>query len=242
MRRSRLAAVGRLGALLALAALVDGCAHRPSSIWHRIAAGETLSRIAVHYRVSIDEIVAANGIRDPNAITAGGLLLIPEGEPRRPGRTPSLSIGVAAAGVAGELPGAVLAWPVRGPISSPFGVREGRLHQGVDLRVPDGTPVRAADDGEVIYAGRGLRGYGHLVVLRHLGDLSTVYAHNSSILVAERQQVLRGQPIALSGHSGRATAPHLHFEVRRGPHAVDPQPLLTPVVDEGSPLTRFEAP
>jgi murein DD-endopeptidase MepM/ murein hydrolase activator NlpD len=120
----------------------------------------------------------------------------------------------------------LLAWPVRAAITSPFGPRDGRAHEGLDLAVPDGTPVVAAADGQVSYASSKMRGYGHAVIVRHAGGIETLYAHNQELLVAEGAAVRRGQLIARSGHSGRVTAPHLHFEVRKDGRAVDPVPLL----------------
>ena len=111
-------------------------------------------------------------------------------------------------------------WPlatVRIVIGSPFGTRDGRPHEGIDLPAPVGTPVFAAADGQVAYAGNGIRGYGNLVVIKHAGDLLTVYAHNSLLLVTQGQPVRAGDRIALVGQSGRATGPHLHFEVRYRP-------------------------
>lgn len=106
-------------------------------------------------------------------------------------------------------------WPVEGEISSLYGVRRGRRHDGVDLRSPRGTPVRAADDGEVVYSKR-LRGYGNLILLKHGDGFFTVYAHNAVNLVKKGAQVKRGQMISKVGSTGRATGPHLHFEVREG--------------------------
>jgi murein DD-endopeptidase MepM/ murein hydrolase activator NlpD len=112
--------------------------------------------------------------------------------------------------------------PVDGPLSSPFGRRDGRPHEGIDLAVAEDTPVRAACDGVVTYAGSKLRGYGNLVIVRHAGELTTVYAHNHQLLVHEGDTVARGQVIARSGQTGRVTAPHLHFEVRKDSIARDP--------------------
>ncbi len=117
-----------------------------------------------------------------------------------------------------------LVWPVDGPLSSPFGAHDGRNHEheGIDLAVAEDTPVRAACDGVVAYAGNGLRGYGNLVILQHAGALATVYAHNHVLLVHPGEPVARGQIIARSGATGHVTAPHLHFEVRKGSIARDP--------------------
>ncbi len=114
-----------------------------------------------------------------------------------------------------------LAWPVSGPVTSGYGTRWGRMHEGVDIAVPEGTPVHAAAAGTVIYAGW-MEGYGNLAVIDHGGSLSTAYAHNSSLLVGIGQTVAAGDTIALSGSTGHSTGPHVHFEVRLGGAAVDP--------------------
>ncbi len=120
-------------------------------------------------------------------------------------------------------------WPVEGPLVSPFGIRfEGLkpdLHRGVDISVPDGTAVRAMWEGRVRFAGS-MSGYGQVVWIDHRRRVMTVYAHLSAIRVVEGEEVDGGQVIALSGHSGNATGPHLHFEVWRHGREVDPVPLL----------------
>jgi murein DD-endopeptidase MepM/ murein hydrolase activator NlpD len=118
-------------------------------------------------------------------------------------------------------------WPLRNiEISSQYGERGRRFHQGVDLRAPIGTPVEAASDGEVVYVGSKIRGYGRMVVLRHRDGYHTVYAHHSKNRVRLNQKVKAGQVIALSGRSGHASGPHLHFELRRGARSIDPEYAL----------------
>ena len=123
---------------------------------------------------------------------------------------------------------ASMLWPVEGTLSSPFGRREGRAHDGIDLAVAEDTPVRAACDGVVAYAGNGLRGYGNVVIVRHAGGLATLYAHNHELEVRVGDVVARGQIIARSGQTGHVTAPHVHFEVRLGSIARDPLGYLPP--------------
>jgi murein DD-endopeptidase MepM/ murein hydrolase activator NlpD len=122
---------------------------------------------------------------------------------------------------------AAMLWPVEGPLSSPFGPRDGRVHDGIDVAVAEDTPVRAACDGVVAYAGNGLRGYGNVVIVQHAGALATVYAHNRALDVRQGDLVTRGQVIARSGQTGHATAPHLHFEVRKDSIARDPLGYLS---------------
>lgn len=115
----------------------------------------------------------------------------------------------------------VLGWPVSGPVTSGFGSRWGRMHEGIDIAVAEGTPVRAAAAGSVIYAGW-MSGYGNLVVVDHANGLSTAYAHNSSVAVAVGQSVAAGEIVSYSGNTGNSTGPHVHFEVRVNGSAVDP--------------------
>lgn len=117
--------------------------------------------------------------------------------------------------------GAGFIWPVNAPITSPFGWRWGRMHEGVDLGAAYGTPIAAAAAGVVIYAGwEG--GYGNLVVIDHGGGLATAYGHQSRIAVSVGQSVGQGQTIGYVGSTGHSTGPHLHFEVRVNGQAVDP--------------------
>ena len=118
-----------------------------------------------------------------------------------------------------------LIWPVNGSVSSPFGTRWGRLHAGVDIPVPIGTPVRASASGRVIIAGP-TGGYGNYVCVQHSGSMSTCNGHNNSLNVSQGQSVRQGQVIAQSGNTGNSTGPHVHFEVRIGGSPVDPMGYL----------------
>ena len=112
-------------------------------------------------------------------------------------------------------------WPVSGPVVSGFGMRWGRMHEGIDIAAGMGTPIHAAASGTVIHAGW-LGGYGNLVVLDHGDGLATAYAHASAILVVVGQSVSQGETVSLVGSTGHSTGPHLHFEVRVNGVAVDP--------------------
>ncbi len=114
-----------------------------------------------------------------------------------------------------------LIWPANGSVSSPFGMRWGRLHAGIDMPLAEGTPLRAADGGTVAIAGW-VGGYGNYTCVQHSGSLSTCYGHQSSIGVSVGQSVSQGQVIGNSGNTGNSTGPHLHFEVRVGGNPVDP--------------------
>ena len=112
-------------------------------------------------------------------------------------------------------------WPVNGPVVSGYGMRWGRLHEGIDISASSGTPIWAAASGTVIHAGW-LGGYGNLVVVDHGDGLATAYAHASAILVGVGQQVSQGETLSLVGSTGNSSGPHLHFEVRVNGVAVDP--------------------
>ncbi|HVI35725.1 MAG TPA: peptidoglycan DD-metalloendopeptidase family protein, partial [Gaiellales bacterium] len=118
-----------------------------------------------------------------------------------------------------------LIWPVNGPIVSPFGMRWGRLHAGVDIAVPSGTPVHAAKSGKVLIAGW-VSGYGNYTCIGHGGGLSTCYGHQASIGVSVGQSVSQGQVIGISDCTGHCFGPHVHFETRINGAPVNPMGYL----------------
>ena len=121
----------------------------------------------------------------------------------------------------GQASAAGFVWPVHGVLTSSFGWRWGRMHEGIDLAVPSGTPVVASAAGTVIVAGW-MGGYGNLVVIDHGNGLATAYGHNTSVAVSYGQTVAQGQLISYSGSTGHSTGPHVHFEVRVNGAPVDP--------------------
>lgn len=133
-------------------------------------------------------------------------------------RNAQASAGSTGSGV---LSAAGFIWPVNGTVTSGYGWRWGRLHEGVDIAAPSGTPIWAAAAGTVIYAGW-LGGYGNLVVVDHGNGLATAYAHASAVLVSVGQSVGQGETVSLVGSTGNSSGPHLHFEVRVNGSAVDP--------------------
>ena len=221
--------------LLLLAALViglgTGCAGalngRPGVI-HHVAKGENLYRIGLRYGVPAKEIARVNGIRDVTELKVGQRLFIPKGGGKRPANVsakrgatdPRLSGNTAEARRRAnqsrkEQTSLDFKWPVRGKLSSKFGRRWGRNHEGIDISAPTGTPIFASESGRVTFAGR-QGGYGNVVIVKHAGRFKTLYAHASRIHVRKGQFVERGQKIAEVGSTGRSTAPHLHFEIVRG--------------------------
>ena len=118
-------------------------------------------------------------------------------------------------------------WPVRGRLIVGFGPRKGGFHNdGINIAAPEGTPVLAAENGVVVYAGNQLQGFGNMVLVKHSGGWMTAYAHNSKLLVRRGDTVRRGQKISQVGSSGSVSRPQLHFELRRGDRAVDPRRYL----------------
>lgn len=119
-------------------------------------------------------------------------------------------------------------WPVKARVIAGFGPRpNGQQNDGINLAVPEGTPVKAAEDGVVAYAGSELKGYGNLVLVRHSNGYVTAYAHAKELMVKRGDPIKRGQVIAKSGQTGNVDAPQLHFEIRKGPAPMDPMPMLS---------------
>jgi murein DD-endopeptidase MepM/ murein hydrolase activator NlpD len=118
-------------------------------------------------------------------------------------------------------------WPVRGKVITGYGAKtNGKSNDGINLAVPEGTPVKAAEDGVVAYSGNELKGYGNLILIRHSNGYVTAYAHASELLVKRGDTIKRGQVIAKSGQSGEVGSPQLHFEIRKGSTPVDPLQFL----------------
>ncbi|MGQ9512965.1 MAG: peptidoglycan DD-metalloendopeptidase family protein [Thermodesulfitimonas sp.] len=178
---------------------------------HRVVPGDTLRDIACRYGVPVEEIVRANGLDAGAPLLVGAELLVP------------ISPEIPETQDRGDRE--PLSWPVPGPISSPFGLRDGRPHEGIDIAAPAGTPVRAAAGGQVIYAGP-TGTYGLLVILQHDDARTTCYAHCDEVYVVPGQTVTAGEVIAAVGNTGRSTGPHLHFEVRVNGTPYDPVTFL----------------
>lgn len=211
-------------------------------VFHRVRKGESLFWIARSYGVNFQDLAEINNIQKAETtLTPGEKLYIP---PRRVSRNKKLPFeeelakhvdrrSYARRGAfkkfkksKEESPDVFtdhsrFAWPVEGAIISGFGIRRGRRHDGVDIKAPRGSPVVVADAGKVVYAGT-MRGYGNLILVRHPNNFFTAYAHNQKNLVEKGAKVRRGQKIAVVGRTGRATGPHLHFEVREGDKARNP--------------------
>lgn len=223
-----------LGFLLSLS-LLSSCAQRTATstanaarrsagVYHVVKPGENLFRIGKAYDIPLGELARVNGIRDVSQIHVGQRIKIPGATRQLPVEiiTPSEATSVTRSAPSPTDPAydAFLV-PVHGRINSGFGPRNGSFHDGVDIGAPEGTPIRAVEQGEVVYSDQ-LRGYGNIVIVRHADGIVSVYAHNQVNLVREGQQVTRGEVIAKVGSTGRVTGPHLHFEIRKNNAAQDP--------------------
>jgi murein DD-endopeptidase MepM/ murein hydrolase activator NlpD len=220
--------------------------------FHIAGPGDTLVKVAQRYRVSVADLAKANGIVPHAQIKLGDRLAIPaqtSSKQPAPEKRAELPPAPAPQQVAAAEPthtanvasptenpeaeakretgGSVFRWPVRGRIVTAFGAKpNGQQNDGINIAVPEGTPVKAAEDGEVAYAGNELKGYGNLILVRHPNGFVTAYAHASELLVKRGDKVKRGQVIAKSGRTGNVSAPQLHFEIRKGSTPVDPTPYL----------------
>lgn len=184
-------------------------------VFHQVEAGQTLGKICRLYGADVQEVAEVNGIDDPDQIQAGQRIFLPDAKPIAGGARPEepAGKGSAAAKSIKRFEGK-FAWPVDGVLTSRFGIRHGRRHDGIDIGAPEGTPVRASAAGKVLFVGK-QGGYGKLVIIKHADRMITVYAHNRANRVKEGQTVTQGQVIAEVGQTGRATGPHLHFEIRQ---------------------------
>jgi murein DD-endopeptidase MepM/ murein hydrolase activator NlpD len=161
--------------------------------------------------------------------TAAGPMAIAPSRANGPVDPASKKIASADPAPAGDVPSdGRFRWPVRGHIIGQFGPggKAGTPNEGIDLAVPQGTEVHAAENGVVAYAGDELKGYGKLVLIRHADNWVTAYAHNDELLVKRGDAIRRGQVIAKSGKSGGVDQPLLHFELRKGSQPVDPMPHM----------------
>jgi murein DD-endopeptidase MepM/ murein hydrolase activator NlpD len=185
-------------------------------VFHVVQRGQTLWRISRTYGVDVELLERANALEDGTLLDVGQRLFIP-------GATRTLVVEAVAPQTPVHVGGNWI-WPVPdGRVLSPFGApRNNRRHAGVDIRGRQGESVLAAQAGQVVYSGSSMRGYGKTIILDHGKGLTTLYAHNSKLLVAEGERVRAGETIAHVGRTGNASTEHCHFEIRRDDRPVDP--------------------
>lgn len=209
---------------------------RSIGVYHAVKPGQTLYRIATVYGVGLNSLKQINGISDPYKLKVGRRLWIPgalrvlEVLPTSKTRTAKKKRTVKPKVKKTSFPRPsknFFVWPVeKGTITSKYGTRGKRHHDGLDIANRKGTPIYAAASGRVVFSGTGPTGYGLMVIIKHENGLMSVYAHNSSNHVGRGLKVKQGQKIASMGSTGRSTGPHLHFEIRSDTQAVNPLKYL----------------
>jgi murein DD-endopeptidase MepM/ murein hydrolase activator NlpD len=214
---------------------------------HVVAAGDTLFSLGRQYKVSPFAIADLNGLKHDKPLSLGQSLKLPAGgmmTAAKPELPPKIELAQKPAPlalpkaqttdeqVADAAPVATpselsMRWPLRGKVISAFGPKtNGMKNEGINIAVPEGTNIQAAETGVVAYAGNELKGYGNLILIRHAGGFVTAYAHASQLMVKKGDQIKRGQVIAKAGQTGAVQSPQLHFEVRKGATALDPTKYL----------------
>lgn len=216
--------------------VIHGCSgNRPTAqagreVVHVATSGDTLYSIAWMYGKNWRDLAALNRIRAPYVIRIGQRIRIDGKIPPPPVDRPQRAAPKRAAAKPRPVPvaasTALWRWPADGVVLQKFSTGA-RPHKGIDLRGAIGDPVFAAKDGEVVYAGTGIRGYGKLLIVKHGDNYLSAYAHNNRVLVSEGQSVVAGQRIAEIGRSGTDSV-KLHFEVRRNGIPLNPLSLLPP--------------
>lgn len=221
----------------------------PTKQYHTVQRGESLYAIARMYNVDVTSLSKVNNLKTPYSLSVGQRLLLPAsvsaletGKKVNSGQTQVAKAPVSSASFQKYQPKAQstqsytqpatnrkskFIWPVNGTVISGFGnLGKGRKNDGINIKAPLGTAVKAGDGGVVAYAGNELKGFGNLILLKHSDGWITAYAHNDKLLVKKGQRVVRGEKIATVGSTGSVTVPQLHFEVRAGKKAVNPRGYL----------------
>jgi murein DD-endopeptidase MepM/ murein hydrolase activator NlpD len=244
--------VGRLVALSLTIAISVSC-HSGRSVIHRVEEGESLTMIAHVYDVPVRELLQANPRLSSDELPAGEKILVPGAPERRralpvvwemeevereaspepvpsPTSIPSVPLKKTApprktrSVQVAPKKALEFSWPATGKLVSRYGVRDRKMHNGIDIKTSPGVEIVAAADGTVVYVGSEVEGYGNLLIVRHPTNLFSVYAYVGTILAKKGDAVARGDVIARA-HSRGAEA-FLHFELRRGKQALDPLTVL----------------
>ena len=218
----------------------------PKAKYHIVEKGDTLYNIAKRYNVERSTLSRTNNLSAPYTLKLGQKLLIPGSivtntsygksyhNPQSditPAKTTKIYRTTYQKDYISAKPQKnrknKFVWPVNGQIISDYGpIAKGRNNDGINIKAPKGTPVKAADDGIVAYAGNELKGFGNLILIKHYDGWVTAYAHTESMDVKKGQKVLKGDTIAKVGTSGGVSTPQLHFETRAGKKAYNPKAYL----------------
>ncbi len=215
----------------------------PDARYHIVAKGDTLYNISKRYNVDMRSLSHVNNLSAPYSLAIGQKLLLPDSVVTKQKATHYVANAAAPKKTSSwkaksqkktyrkaisynttvKKRNSKFSWPVRGKVISKFGViAKGRNNDGINIKAPLGTTVKAADAGTIAYAGNELKGFGNLILLKHSGGWITAYAHNDRLLVKKGQKVRKGEKIATVGSTGGVNSPQLHFEIRAGKKAVNP--------------------
>lgn len=225
----------------------------PHARYHIVSKGDTLYNISKRYNVDLTSLSRANDISVPYTLNIGQRLVLPGSigsqttssyqaaapkttpskwswSSNKTQKTPTQSKQASTSSKPAPAPKArktKFAWPVKGTVISKYGtIGKGRTNDGINIKAPLGTTVKAADKGTVAYAGNELKGFGNLILIKHDDGWITAYAHNDRLFVKKGQRVAKGEKISTVGSSGGVSSPQLHFEVRAGKKSVNPQSYL----------------
>jgi len=223
----------------------------PPPTTYTVKAKDTLYGISHTFNISQSQLAKLNRLQSPYTIQLGQTLNLPSvrpvynppatsrqkvasgGKHVRPSGKPAYKRTASRKRSSGKMAlppraSSKFAWPVKGSVISSYGPKKGGLHNdGINIRAPKGSPVRAAENGTVVYAGNELKGYGNLVLVRHADRWMTAYAHMDRTLVKKGDAIKQGQSIGTVGSSGSVDSPQLHFETRRGTDAINPAAHLS---------------
>lgn len=214
----------------------------PRAKYHIVAKGDTLYNISKRYNVDMATLSRTNNLRSPFTLKIGQKLLLPGSivtAQKAPASATKSTYTAKKTTTKSKSTSSYtyvqpstkrkqpFAWPVKGQVISKFGpIAKGRNNDGINIKAPKGTVVKAADAGTVAYAGNELKGFGNLILIKHNDGWVTAYAHNDTLKVSKGQKVSKGTPIATVGTTGGVDTPQLHFETRAGKKALNPLAYL----------------
>lgn len=210
----------------------------PQTKYHIVSKGDTFYNVSKRYNIEMSSLAKLNDIDEPYALNIGQRLVLPGSVVSNSKSNYYKSSTVAGSNQRTWTPEPAayappkprkskFMWPVKGPIISSYGpIAKGRNNDGINIKAPRGTTVKAADSGTIAYAGNELKGFGNLVLIKHNDGWVTAYAHNDQLYVKKGQKVVKGEKISTVGTTGGVNTPQLHFEIRAGKKALNPKSYL----------------